>query len=70
MDHTGYSAIAAAGPFFFLSAWILMLFAGVVGDEIGIAAFGYVDAMKVTIGLWLVAAPLVGAFAAGAQRSS
>jgi hypothetical protein len=41
-----------------------MIFAGVVGDEIGINAFGYVDAMKVTIGLWLAAAPLVGAASA------
>jgi hypothetical protein len=68
MDKTGYGSIAAAGPFFFFSAWLLMLFAGIVGDEISVAAFGYMDAMKVTIALWLVVAPLVGAI--GAARSS
>ena len=70
MDRTGFSAIGAAGPFFFFSTWLLMLFAGIVGDEIGVTAFGYVDAMKVTIALWLVVAPLVGAFAATAHGNS
>ena len=56
----GFSAIAAAGPIFFFCAWILMMFAGVVFDEVGISPFGYVDSMKVTIALWLVVAPLVG----------
>lgn len=59
----GIRAIAAAGPFFFFAAWLAMIFAGIVGDEIGINPFGYVDAMKVTIALWLVAAPMVGAAA-------
>ena len=70
MDRTGFGAIGAAGPFFFFSAWLLMLFAGIVGNEINVAAFGFVDAMKVTIALWLVVAPLVGAFVATAQSSS
>jgi hypothetical protein len=56
----GFGAIGAAGPIFFFAAWILMMFAGVVYDEVGITAFGYVDSMKVTIALWLVVAPLVG----------
>ncbi len=68
MDHTGYSSIAAAGPFFFFSSWLLMLFAGIVGDEVGVAAFGYLDAMKATIGLWLVVAPLVGAISTSRRR--
>jgi hypothetical protein len=59
----GFGAIGAAGPVFFFSAWIVMMFAGVVYDEIGIAAFGYVDSMKVTIALWLAVAPLVGTVA-------
>ena len=61
MDSAGIGAIAAAGPIFFFAAWITMLFAGIVGDEVGINPFGYVDAMKVTIALWLAVAPLVGA---------
>jgi len=63
----GFGAIAAAGPIFFFCAWIVMLFAGVVYDEVGITAFGYLDAMKVTIALWLAVAPLVGT-AASAHR--
>jgi hypothetical protein len=65
MRPAGFGAIAAAGPIFFFCAWILMMFAGVVWDEVGIHAFGYVDAMKVTIALWLVVAPLVGTAASG-----
>lgn len=61
MSPGGFGSIVAAGPMFFFSAWILMLFAGVVHDEVGISPFGYVDAMKITIALWLVVAPLLGA---------
>lgn len=67
MRPAGFGAIAAAGPIFFFAAWILMMFAGAVHDEVGIHAFGYPDAMKVTIGLWLATAPLVGT-AASARR--
>ena len=67
MSPAGFGAIGAAGPIFFFCAWIVMMFAGVVYDEIGITAFGYVDAMKVTIALWLAVAPLVGT-AASARR--
>jgi hypothetical protein len=60
MSPAGFGAIGAAGPIFFFCAWIVMMFAGVVHDEAGITPFGYVDAMKVTIALWLAVAPLVG----------
>ena len=60
MSPAGLGAIAAAGPIFFFCAWILMMFAGVVFDEVGVNPFGYVDSMKVTIALWLAVAPLVG----------
>ena len=53
--------LIAAGPLFFVSAWLLMLFAGIVGGEVGIRPFGYITAMVVTIGLWLVLAPAIGA---------
>ncbi len=55
--------LLAAGPMFFVSAWLLMLFAGIVGSDVGIAPFGYVTSMVVTIGLWLVLAPAIGAVA-------
>lgn len=53
----------AAGPMFFVSAWILMIFAGIVSPDVGIRPFGYVTSMVVTIGLWLVLAPAIGAVA-------
>jgi hypothetical protein len=51
----------AAGPLFFVSAWLLMIFAGVVAGDVGIRPFGYLTAMVVTIGLWLTLAPAIGA---------
>lgn len=59
--------LLAAGPAFFLSAWILMLFAGVVATDVGIRPFGYVTALVVTIGLWLVLAPAIGAVSRAAK---
>ena len=53
--------LIAAGPLFFVSAWLLMLFAGIVGAEVGILPFGYLTAMVVTIALWLTLAPAIGA---------
>ena len=55
--------IVAAGPAFFVSAWLLMLFAGVVDTEVGIRPFGYLTSMVVTIALWLTLAPAIGAIA-------
>ena len=56
-----FFGLIAAGPMFFVSAWLLMLFAGVVDQDVGIRPFGYGTAMVVTIGLWLTVAPAVGA---------
>lgn len=53
--------LIAAGPLFFVSAWLLMLFAGIVATDVGIRPFGYVTSMVVTIGLWLALAPAIGA---------
>jgi hypothetical protein len=53
--------LVAAGPLFFVSAWLLMIFAGIVGADVGIAPFGYVTSMVVTIALWLTLAPAIGA---------
>jgi hypothetical protein len=55
--------VVAAGPAFFVSAWLLMIFAGITGSDTGIRPFGYLTAMVVTIGLWLVLAPAAGAIA-------
>ena len=64
-----FFGILAAGPFFFVSAWLLMLFAGIVSADTGIEPFGYVTSMVVTIGLWLVVAPAVGALARAGRKA-
>jgi hypothetical protein len=53
--------LVAAGPLFFVSAWLLMLFAGIVDTDVGIRPFGYLTSMVVTIALWLTLAPAIGA---------
>jgi hypothetical protein len=55
--------VMAAGPMFFVSAWVLMIFAGIVYQDVGIRPFGYVSSMVVTIGIWLTVAPAIGAIA-------
>jgi hypothetical protein len=57
--------LVAAGPMFFVSAWLLMIFAGITGSDVGIRPFGYLTSMLVTIGLWLTLAPAVGAVSRG-----
>ncbi len=65
-----FFGILAAGPAFFISAWLLMLFAGITGSDVGIRPFGYVTSMVVTIGLWLVLAPAVGAIARSSRKKA
>lgn len=60
--------LVSAGPAFFLSSWILMLFAGAVHTDVGIRPFGYVTSMVVTIGLWLVLVPAIEALGRGRGR--
>jgi hypothetical protein len=55
--------LVAAGPMFFVSAWLLMLVVGAAHEDVGVKAFGYPTAMVVTIGLWLAVAPAIGAVA-------
>ncbi len=57
--------LIAAGPMFFVSAWLLMIFAGIVSTDVGIRPFGYETSMVVTIGLWLTLAPAIGAVGRG-----
>ena len=65
-----YFGLLAAGPFFFVSAWLLMLFAGGFAFDVGIRPFVYITSMVVTIALWLTLAPAMGALAraAGGRR--
>lgn len=45
---------------FFFSAWLAMVFWGMVAPDLGLPTIGYTKAMLVTIGLWLVVFPLAG----------
>jgi hypothetical protein len=63
-----FFGVVAAGPFFFVSAWVLMIFAGIVTTDVGIRPFGYVTSMLVTIALWLTVAPAIGAIARTGRR--
>jgi hypothetical protein len=40
-----------------------MLFAGIIGTEVGIRPFGYLTSMVMTIVLWLTLTPAIGAIA-------
>jgi hypothetical protein len=63
-----FFGILAAGPFFFVSAWVLMIFAGIVDTDVGIRPFGYITSMVVTIALWLTVAPAIGSIARMSRR--
>jgi hypothetical protein len=63
-----FFGVVAAGPTFFLSAWLLMIFSGIVYKDVGIRPFGYVTAMIVTIALWLTLAPAAGAIARAVKK--
>lgn len=64
----GFFRLFAAGPMFFVSAWLLMIFAGIVSGDVGIRPFGYLTSMVVTIGLWLVMVPAIGAVGRGGRK--
>ena len=54
--------MGAAIPGFFLSSWFAMLLWGVIADRLAIpTTLSYVDAMLVTITLWIAVAPLAAA---------
>jgi hypothetical protein len=55
----GCIGLLAAGPMFFVSGWVIMIFAGIVHVDVGIRPFGYGTALIVTIGLWLAVVPAI-----------
>ena len=65
MGCRAFMAIPAAGGGFFVSAWILMIFTGIVAADLGVRPISYVTSMVATVGLWLAIAPVVGAIARG-----
>jgi hypothetical protein len=58
-----FFGLLAAGPSFFLSSWVLMLFVGGFAGDVGLKPIGYLTSMVVTIALWLTLAPAIGAVA-------
>lgn len=61
----GFTAIPTAGVGFFFSAWLTMIFWGIVAQDLNVQTISYTTAMLITIGLWLIMAPLI---AAGGRR--
>ena len=57
----GYFAIPTAVGGFFFSSFLTMLFWGIIAPWFGIATISYLNAMVVTIALWLVIAPVAAA---------
>lgn len=58
---SGYFAILAAVPGFFLSSLFVMLLSRVIGPIFGVDAVGYPTSMLITIALWIAVAPLATA---------
>ena len=54
----GVMAIHSALPLFFLSAFWVMIFWGIVGSWVYARTISYLDSLMVTFGLWLALAPL------------
>jgi len=63
----GFPAIPAAGAFFFLSAWLTMIFWGIIAPDLELKTIGYPMAMLVTVAIWLIVAPLTAAVAKGGK---
>lgn len=54
----GFLAILSAFPFFFLSAFWLMIFWGIVAPWVGVDTLSYGNSLVATLGLWMALAPL------------
>ena len=61
-------AIPGAGLSIFFSAWILMLYGGILKEELGTEPFSYGTALLATLVLWVVMAPVIGAIASPGWR--
>ena len=54
-------AIPSAGLSFFSSSWVVMIFWGIMAEDVGVETISYKGAMVVTIALWIAVAPLIAA---------
>lgn len=68
MGFSSFFAIMTAIPAFFFCAWIAMMFWGVIAPDLGVADINYPMAMLMTLGLWLIVAPLAAAVRRGKRR--
>jgi uncharacterized membrane protein len=59
----GFFAIPTAVAGFFLSSFITMIFWGIIAPDFNVKTIGYAMAMLITIGVWLIIAPLAAAIA-------
>ena len=57
----GYFAIPTAIFGFFVSSALTMVFWNIIAPWVGVGSIGYVNAMVITIAIWLVVAPLAAA---------
>lgn len=53
--------IPSAGASFFFCSWLIMIFWGILADDVGVRTISYRGAMLVTITLWMAVAPLIAA---------
>ncbi len=68
MGFFSFFAILSAIPAFFFCAWIAMMFSRVIGPHFNVENIDYPMAMVMTIGLWLVVAPLAATVRKGKGR--
>jgi len=57
----GYFAIPTAIVGFFVSSALTMVFWNIIAPWVGVGGIGYVNAMVITIAIWLVVSPLAAA---------
>ncbi|MBI4338543.1 MAG: hypothetical protein HY680_01165 [Chloroflexi bacterium] len=53
--------IPATGLSFFISSWFMMIFWGILAPDLGIPTISYGRAIIITLALWIIVAPLMGA---------
>ncbi len=57
----GFFAIPTAIVGFFISSALTMVFWNIIAPWVGVGSIGYVNAMVITIAIWLVVSPLAAA---------
>ncbi|MEX0763275.1 MAG: hypothetical protein WD208_09175 [Dehalococcoidia bacterium] len=58
---SSFLLVTAAPVMFFVSAWVLMIFAGILSGDLGTRPISYTTSLLATLAIWLVVAPLIGA---------